>query len=162
MFSSGEEQSKRFPKSLFVHRRLFFQEVSFMGTELNFESSLSRRSFLRRSALFMGVGALSVEAFIAACSSTPATSSVASASVNSMPPTSNPGAVFVFNQQVKAFEQAYANEKIVGTNDPYDPTTYFARLAAGQQEDVGQNYLTHPPPPISTPPRSRIPTPPSH
>src|ERR1700682_2103786 len=27
MFSSGEEQSKRFPESLFVHRRLDFQEV---------------------------------------------------------------------------------------------------------------------------------------
>src|SRR5260370_8051442 len=62
-----------------------------------------------------------------------------------MPPTSNPGAVFVFNQQVKAFEQAYANEKIVGKNDPYDPTTYFARLAAGQQEDGIQSYFTEPP-----------------
>jgi multiple sugar transport system substrate-binding protein len=117
-----------------------------MGTELNFGSStLSRRSFLRRSALFVGAGALGVEAFIAACNSTATTSSVASASVNSMPPTSNPGAVFVFDQQVKAFEQAYANEKIVGKNDPYDPTTYFARLAAGQQEDGIQSYFTEPP-----------------
>src|SRR5258708_18936862 len=93
----------------------------------------------------MGVGALSVEAFIAACSSTATTTAAATASVNSMPPTSNPGAVFVFNQQVKAFEQAYANEKIVGKNDPYDPTTYFARLAAGQQEDGVQSYFTQPP-----------------
>jgi len=74
-----------------------------MGTELNLGSSLSRRSFLRRSALFMGAGALSVEAFIAACTSNSTTSAAATASVNSMPPTSNPGAVFVFNQQVKAF-----------------------------------------------------------
>src|SRR5258708_1508424 len=140
MFSSGAEQSKRFPKNLFVHRRFFFQEVSFMGTELNFESSLSRRSFLRRSALFMGVGALSVEAFIAACSSTATTTAAATASVNSMPPTSNPGAVFVFTHQVKAFEQPYPTEKISGTNDPYDPTTYFARLAAGQQEDAAHSY----------------------
>jgi multiple sugar transport system substrate-binding protein len=117
-----------------------------MGTELNFgSSSLSRRSFLRRSALFVGAGAVGIEAFIAACNSTATTSSVASASVNSMPPTSNPGAVFVFNQQVKQFEQAYANEKIVGKNDPYDPTTYFARLAAGQQEDGVQSYFTEPP-----------------
>src|SRR6202521_543513 len=145
MFSSGEEQSKRFPENLFVHRRLFFQEVSFMATELNFGSSLSRRSFLRRSAVFVGAGSVGVEAFIAACNSTATTSGVASASVNSMPPTSNPGAVFVFNQQVKQFEQAYANEKIVGKNDPYDPTTYFARLAAGQQEDGVQSYFTEPP-----------------
>src|SRR5258708_21491196 len=93
----------------------------------------------------MGVGALSVEAFIAACSSTATTAAAATASVNSMPPTSNPGAVFVFNQQVKAFEQAYANEKISGKNDPYDPTTYFARLAAGHQEDGGHTYFTDPP-----------------
>src|SRR6202166_5168871 len=145
MFSSGAEQSKRFPESLFVHRRLFFQEVSLMGTELNFGSSLSRRSFLRRSALFVGAGAVGIEAFIAACNSTATTSSAASASVNSMPPTSNPGAVFVFNQQVKQFEQAYANEKIVGKNDPYDPKTYFARLAAGQQETGVQSYFTEPP-----------------
>src|SRR6202022_491235 len=57
----------------------------------------------------------------------------------------NPGALYVFNQQVKQFQQAYANEKIVGKNDPYDPTTYFARLAAGQQEDGIQSYFTEPP-----------------
>ncbi|HEV3103470.1 MAG TPA: extracellular solute-binding protein, partial [Candidatus Dormibacteraeota bacterium] len=116
-----------------------------MGTELNFGSSVSRRSFLRGSALLVGAGALSVEAFIAACSSTSTSTSVATASVNSLPPSSNPGALFVFNQQVKQFEQAYANEKIVGKNDPYDPTTYFARLAAGQQEDGVQSYFTEPP-----------------
>jgi hypothetical protein len=38
-----------------------------------------------------------------------------------MPPTSNPGAVFVFNQQVKQFEQAYANEKIVTIPRPTSP-----------------------------------------
>jgi ABC-type glycerol-3-phosphate transport system substrate-binding protein len=92
----------------------------------------------------VGAGALSVEAFIAACNSTATTASAATASVNSMPPSSNPGAVYVFNQQVKQFEQAYANEKIVGKNDPYDPTTYFARLAAGQQEDGVQSYFTEP------------------
>src|ERR1700680_148630 len=119
---------------------------SFMGTELNFgSSSLSRRSFLRRSALFVGAGAGGVGAFIAACNSTATTSGVASASVNSMPPTSNPGAVFVFNQQVKQFEQAYANAKSGAKNDPYDPTPYFARLAAGQQEDGVQSYFTEPP-----------------
>lgn len=120
-----------------------------MGTTPNFGSSLSRRSFLRGSALgagALGVGALGLEAFIAACSSaTPNASGVATASVNSLPPSSNAGALYVFNQQVKQFQQAYPTEKIVGKNDPYDPTTYFARLAAGQQEDGVQSYFTEPP-----------------
>src|SRR6202158_2481594 len=114
-----------------------------MGTELNFGSSVSRRSFLRGSALFVGAGAVGLEAFIAACNST-ATVSGATASVNSLPPSSNPGALYVFNQLVKQFQQAYPNEKIVGKNDPYDPKTYFARLAAGQQETGVQRYFTEP------------------
>jgi maltose-binding protein MalE len=116
-----------------------------MGTELNFGSSVSRRGFLKGSAFVVGAGALSLEAFIAACNSTATSTSAATATVNSLPPSSNPGALYVFNQQVKQFEQAYSNEKIVGKNDPYDPTTYFARLAAGQQEDGVQSYFTEPP-----------------
>src|SRR5260370_10040253 len=46
---------------------------------------------------------------------------------------------------VKQFEQAYPSEKIVGKNDPYDPSTYFAKLAAGQAEDATQSYFTQPP-----------------
>jgi ABC-type glycerol-3-phosphate transport system substrate-binding protein len=99
---------------------------------------------LQGSALFVGAGALSLEAFIAACSPTTSTS-VVTATVNSMPPSSNPGALYVFNQLVKQFQQAYPNEKIVGKDDPYDPTTYFARLAAGQQEDGVKSYFTEPP-----------------
>src|SRR3984893_10762338 len=118
---------------------------SFMGTELNFGSSLSRRSFLRRSALFAGAGVVGLEAFIAACTTGTTASAGATATVNSLPPSSNPGALYVFNQQVKQFQQAYSNEKIVGKNDPCDPTTYFARLAAGQQETGVQSYFTEPP-----------------
>jgi ABC-type glycerol-3-phosphate transport system substrate-binding protein len=62
-----------------------------------------------------------------------------------MPPSSNPGALYVFKQLVKQFESTHPNEKIVGKDDPYDPTTYFARLAAGQQEDGVQSYFTEPP-----------------
>src|SRR6202165_3794941 len=118
-----------------------------MGTKPDFgasllESSTSRRGFLQRSAL-LGVGAFSLEAFLAACSTSTASSAV-TATVNSLPPSSNPGALYVFNQLVKQFEQAYPNEKIVGKNDPYDPTTYFARLAAGQQETGVQSYFTEP------------------
>jgi len=51
----------------------------------------------------------------------------------------------VFKQLVKQFESTHANEKIVGKDDPYDPTTFFARLAAGQQEDGVQSYFTEPP-----------------
>jgi len=115
-----------------------------MGTELNFGSSVSRRSFLRGSALFVGAGAVGLEAFIAACNST-ATVSGATATVNSLPPSSNPGALYVFNQLVKQFEASHPGEHIVGKNDPYDPQTYFARLAAGQQEDGVQSYFTEPP-----------------
>ena len=116
-----------------------------MGTKPNFGSSFSRRSFLQRSAL-VGAGALGLESFLAACSSAATTTSgVVTATVNSLPPSSNAGALYVFNQQVKQFEQANPSEKIVGKNDPYDPTTYFARLAAGQQENGIQSYFTEPP-----------------
>ena len=115
-----------------------------MGTESTFGSSVSRRSFLKGSAVLVGASALSFESFLAACS-TGSTSSVATATVNSMPPSSNPGALYVFKQLVKQFESTHANEKIVGKDDPYDPTTFFARLAAGQQEDGVQSYFTEPP-----------------
>jgi multiple sugar transport system substrate-binding protein len=116
-----------------------------MDTKQNFGSSFNRRSFLQRSAA-LGVGAVGLEAFLAACgSATTTTSGMVTATVSSMPPSSNAGALYVFNQLVKQFEQAYPNDKIVGKNDPYDPTTYFARLAAGQQEDGVQSYFTEPP-----------------
>jgi len=116
-----------------------------MGTEVDFGASFSRRSFLKGSALLVGASALSVEAFIAACQTGGTTAGTATATVNSLPPSSNPGALYVFNQLVKQFEQSHPGEKIVGKNDPYDPTTYFARLAAGQQEDGVQSYFTEPP-----------------
>src|SRR6266700_3982658 len=123
---------------------VLFSRRSFMGTKSNFGSAFSRRSFLQRSAA-VGAGALSLEAFLAACGSTPATTSgVATATVNTLPPPSNPGAVYLFNQMTKQFEQAYSNEKIVGKNDPYDPTTYLAKLAAGQAEDATESYFTEP------------------
>jgi len=113
-----------------------------MGATPSFGSSFSRRSFLKRS-VFVGAGAVSLEAFLAACGTSTATGGV-TATVNSLPPSSNPGALYVFNQLVKQFEQAYPGEKIVGKNDPYDPKTYFARLAAGQQETGVQSYFTEP------------------
>jgi ABC-type glycerol-3-phosphate transport system substrate-binding protein len=116
-----------------------------MGTEVDFGAFFSRRSFLKGSALLVGASALSVEGFIAACQVGGTTAGTATATVNSLPPSSNPGALYVFNQLVKQFEQAHPGEKIIGKNDPYDPTTYFARLAAGQQEDGVQSYFTEPP-----------------
>src|ERR1700737_4935467 len=113
-----------------------------VGTKPSVGSSFSRRSFLQRSAVF-GLGAFSLEAFLAACGPTTASSGV-TATVNSLPPSSNPGALYVFNQLVKQFAQAYPGEKIVGKNDPYDPKTYFARLAADQQETGVQSYFTEP------------------
>src|ERR1700674_3311508 len=143
MLISHPYQSKRYLESLFVTGGFFRR--SFMGTELNFGSPLSRRSFLKGSVVVVGAGAVGLEAFMAACNSTATTPGTATATVNSLPPSSNPGALYVFNQQVKQFEAAYPNEKIVGKNDPYDPTTYFARLAAGQQENGVQSYFTEPP-----------------
>jgi len=46
---------------------------------------------------------------------------------------------------VKQFEQAYPTEKIVGKNDPYDPTTFLAKIAANEAEDATQSYFTEPP-----------------
>src|ERR1700674_4805127 len=143
MLISHPYQSKRYLESLFVTGGFFRR--SFMGTELNFGSPLSRRSFLKGSVVVVGAGAVGLEAFMAACNSTATTPGTATATVNSLPPSSNPGALCVFNQLVKQFQAAFPNEKIVGKNDPYDPTTYFARLAAGQQEDGIQSYFTEPP-----------------
>ncbi len=108
-------------------------------------SAFNRRSFLRHSAT-LGAGVMGLDLLAACGLSTPsATSGVVTATVNTLPPATNPGAVYVFNQTVKAFEKAYPNEKIAGKNDPYDPTTYFAKLAAGQQEDGIESYFTEPP-----------------
>ena len=115
-----------------------------MGTKQNFGSSFNRRSFLQRSAV-VGIGALGLDVLAACGPSASTTTSAVTASVNTLPPSSNAGAAYVFNQMVKQFEQAYPSEKIVGKNDPYDPSTYFAKLAAGQAEDATQSYFTEPP-----------------
>lgn len=104
--------------------------------------AITRRSVLQHGAA-VGAGLIGLEA-LAACGDTAATSSVATASVNTLPPSSNPGAIYVFNQVVKQFEQTHANEKIIGKNDPYDPSTFLARVVAGQAEDGTQTYFTEP------------------
>ncbi|EFH79920.1 substrate-binding domain-containing protein [Ktedonobacter racemifer] len=115
-----------------------------MGTKLNFRSSLNRRSFLQGSAA-VGAGALGLE-FLASCGTTTSSAdSTVTATIDTLPAAANKGAVYVFNQGVKQFEQTHAGEKIVGRNNPYDPTTYFARLAAGQLEDVKESWFTEPP-----------------
>ncbi|WP_052889259.1 ABC transporter substrate-binding protein [Thermogemmatispora carboxidivorans] len=106
-------------------------------------SPLNRRRFLQRS-LALGAGVAGLE-LLAACGGTSSSSTTVTATVNTLPPSTNPGAVYVFNQVVKDFEQAYPHEHIVGKNDPYDPTTYFAKLAANQLEDGVQSYFTEPP-----------------
>lgn len=106
--------------------------------------SFNRRSFLQRGAA-LGAGVMGLD-FLAACGSTASsTPGVVTATVNTLPPNTNPGAVYVFNQLIKQFEQAYPGEKIVGKNDPYDPSTFFAKVAAGQAEDATQTYFTEPP-----------------
>lgn len=104
--------------------------------------SLNRRDFLRYSVA-AGTGLVGIEA-LAACGATgPASgSSTVTATVNSLPAASDPASVKEFLASVASFEKAYPGEKIVGKNDPYDPTTYFARLAAGQAEDGVESYFT--------------------
>ncbi len=114
-----------------------------MGTTPE-RSFLNRRSFLQQGAA-LGAGLVGLD-MLAACGSSPATgTTTVTATVNTLPPSSNQGAIYVFNQTIKQFEQSHPTEKIVGKNDPYDPSTYFAKLAAGQAEDATQSYFTEPP-----------------
>lgn len=104
---------------------------------------LNRRNFLQGSAA-IGTSLIGFEALAACGSSTAPSASVATATVNTLPPASNPGAVYVFKQLITQFEQTHPGEKIVGKTDPYDPSTFFAKLAANQAEDVTQSYFTEP------------------
>lgn len=108
-------------------------------------SSLDRRDFLRYSAT-VGAGLMSLDA-LAACggSSNTATTSGGTASVNNLPASNEPAAIKSFNATIAAFEKAYPGEKITARDDPYDPTTYFAKIAAGQVEDATASYFTEPP-----------------
>src|SRR5579875_2556337 len=100
-----------------------------MGTQ-GTGSPLNRRRFLQRT-FELSAGVVGLE-LLAACGGGSTSTTTVTATVNTLPPSTNPGAVYVFNQVVKDFEQAHPHEHIVGKNDPYDPTTYFAKLAAGQ------------------------------
>src|SRR5579859_6594958 len=108
----------------------FFKEVRMSTTPGN-TSSLNRRSLLQRGAA-LGAGVIGLDLLAACGGSGPTTtgSTVVTASVDTLPPATNPGAVYVFNQVIKSFEQSHPGTKIVGKTDPYSPTTYFARLAA--------------------------------
>jgi len=114
-----------------------------MGTTPKDASVFTRRSLLQRGAA-LSAGLIGLEAFVACSSTATTSSSTITATVNTLPPSSNPGAVYVFNQVIKQFEQSHPNEKIIGKNDPYDPPTFLARLAAGQSEDATQSYFTEP------------------
>lgn len=122
-----------------------FKEVFFMGMTSRTGFFLNRRRFLQGSAA-LGAGVVGLD-LLAACGGSPASTSTGTvtATVDSLPPSSNQGALYVFNQVVKGFEQAHPGLQIVGRDDPYDPTTYFVRLAAGQLEDGVASYFTEPP-----------------
>lgn len=108
-------------------------------------ASFDRRDFLRYSAT-VGAGLVSLEA-LAACGTTAAKPAATggTATVNTLPAANLPDSIKEFNTTVQSFENAYPGEKIVGKNDPYDPTTYFAKIAAGQAEDATESYFTEPP-----------------
>jgi multiple sugar transport system substrate-binding protein len=122
---------------------LFFQEVFLMARTSDTRNFLNRRSFLQSSAA-LGAGIMGLEALAACGGPATTTPGVVTATVNTLPPPTNRGAVYVFNQLVKRYEQSHANVKIVGKNDPYDPKTYLARLAAKQAEDATQSWFTEP------------------
>ncbi|QBD76945.1 extracellular solute-binding protein [Ktedonosporobacter rubrisoli] len=106
----------------------------------------TRRNFLQQSAT-VGMSLLGFE-LLGACgsaTSSGSSSGITTASINTLPPSTNPGAVYVFNQTVKQFEQSHPHTKIVGKNDPYDPSTYFVKLSANQMEDAVESYFTEPP-----------------
>src|SRR5260370_16819387 len=103
-----------------------FSRRSLMGTKSTFGSAFSRRSFLQRSAA-VSARALSLEAFLAACgSTTPTKLGVATATVNTLPPPSNPGAVYLFNQMIKHFCQAYPSKRLLDKPHPYYPPPSLA------------------------------------
>lgn len=107
-------------------------------------SSMNRRSFLQHTAT-LGVGAIGLDVLSACGSSTTGSSTTpVTATVNTLPPPSNPGAIRVFNKALQDFEKSHPGQRVVGKNDPYDPTTYFARLSARQAEDGIESYFTEP------------------
>ena len=112
---------------------------------LNMFSS-RRRDFLRQTAT-IGATLLSLDVLAACGSSGPASGGPqnVTATVNNLPPSNDAASVKEFQSTIQAFEKAYPGEKIVGKNDPYDPTTYFAKIAAGQAEDGTESYFTEPP-----------------
>jgi multiple sugar transport system substrate-binding protein len=107
-------------------------------------SGLDRRDFLRYSATF-GAGVVGLDVLAACGASTPAATAGATATVNNLPASNEPAAIASFNAVIKSFEKAYPGEKIIGKNDPYDPTTYLAKLAAKTVEDATESYFTEPP-----------------
>jgi ABC-type glycerol-3-phosphate transport system substrate-binding protein len=67
-----------------------------------------------------------------------------SATVSDMPPDSNKTGLQQFKDTVALFEKQHPKQHIVGHTYKFDPTTYYARLAAGQAEDALLTYFTEP------------------
>jgi multiple sugar transport system substrate-binding protein len=108
-----------------------------------------RRSFVRNTAGV--VAALSGLEVLAACSGLgglSASSDVGngelSATVSNMPPDSNKTGLQQFKDTVAQFEKLHPKQHIIGHTYTFDPTTYYARLAAEQAEDAVLTYFTEP------------------
>jgi ABC-type glycerol-3-phosphate transport system substrate-binding protein len=67
------------------------------------------------------------------------------ATVSNMPLPSDKAGLQQFNATVAQFEKLHPKQRIVGHTYTFDPTTYYARLAAGQAEDGLLTYFTEPP-----------------
>ena len=108
-----------------------------------------RRSFVRNTAgVVAGLSGLEV---LAACSGlgglsagSDASNGELSATVSNMPPDSDKTGLQQFKDTVAKFEKLHPKQHIVGHTYTFDPTTYYARLAAGQAEDGLLTYFTEP------------------
>ncbi len=108
-----------------------------------------RRSFVRSTAgLAAGLAGMDV---LTACSGLGGLSAGSdsdngelSATVSNMPPASDKAGLQQFKDTVAKFEKLHPKQHIVGHTYTFDPTTYYARLAAGQAEDGLLTYFTEP------------------
>ena len=106
----------------------------------------TRRNFVQGTVgLAGGLAGLDL---LSACggfsASTDAENGELTATVTNMPLESNKAGLQQFKDTIGKFEKTHPKEHIVGHTYLFDPSTYYARLAAGQAEDAVNTYFTEP------------------
>lgn len=118
---------------------------------MNFDTlsqrSYSRRSFLKQTAAAgIGITGVSGAAILTGCggtSSNPQTSTV-TITVSDGPSPNDTTNYPVFKAAVDQFQKDNPRMKVVGHPYAYEPDTFFARLAAGEQETATRVFFTEP------------------